>query len=537
MERRRRVKLRYRKPAGDVSERLVDPYGYAWRRGHWLFVGHCHLRGQVRLFFLDRTERLTLAGGGPARGGDFPPPAGFDIRRWSRQEAWSFLVHGPREAAVRFGGGLARIAGQLLPEARFSRDGAARVAHLEVTNLAGLVRQVLAWGPEAELLEPAEGRAMARAILDDLAARLVRPSPRSEGQGGGVAVTARAARRPSGSASPRKVTSGPVAQLRRMLLLIPAAARAGEAGLPVKRALELTGLRDVRALTDLVASAGDFDLGPSLPEDFLHVTVENDRIFADRPLHLVRPPPLSLREGAALMAALRPFEGTGARGVAAALRKLRRAVPAPFQAEAEQLANAVDFQVAPPGPHAAALADAIERRVEVALEYRAEVDGAATVRGVEPRALFQQDAHWYLAAWNVAKAEEHLYRLDRVVDVVPGTRCFGAHKGPPLERYRTKHLYFQSGGERAVRVRFTGPSAASAPERRPEAAVERGDDGSVTLSFLVTPGNYLLGWVLGHGGEAEVTEPPEVRADLAARVEELRARYRDAPPAGAVAPH
>ncbi len=40
-----------------------------------------------------------------------------------------------------------------------------RTFRLEVRNLRGLVRQALAWGPEAELIEPPEGRAMALEIL------------------------------------------------------------------------------------------------------------------------------------------------------------------------------------------------------------------------------------------------------------------------------------------------------------------------------------------------------------------------------------
>jgi hypothetical protein len=40
------------------------------------------------------------------------------------------------------------------------------------------VRQALAWGPEAELLEPAEGREMARSILASLSERLSKePAP------------------------------------------------------------------------------------------------------------------------------------------------------------------------------------------------------------------------------------------------------------------------------------------------------------------------------------------------------------------------
>lgn len=177
VERRRRVRLSYRKPDGTATERQVDVYGYAWRRGSWIFVGWCHLREAVRLFLLERVRSLQLAPGG-GKGPDYQVPANFDVRDWSRQEPWEYLVHEPREVAVRFRGSLARIASQLLPGARFSTEpGGGRVARLAVRNLRGLVRQVLAWGPEAELLEPAEGRGMAREILAGLSARLGREVP------------------------------------------------------------------------------------------------------------------------------------------------------------------------------------------------------------------------------------------------------------------------------------------------------------------------------------------------------------------------
>ncbi len=170
-ERRRRLRLVYAKPGSPVTEREVDVYGYAWRRGSWIFVGWCHLRQAVRLFLLERVRSLSPAPAG--KGPDYRIPADFDIRAWSRQEPWEYLVHEPREAAIRFSGSLARIASQLLPSARFQAEpGGARLARLAVRNLRGLVRQALAWGPEAELLEPAEGRAMAHEILAGLAARL-----------------------------------------------------------------------------------------------------------------------------------------------------------------------------------------------------------------------------------------------------------------------------------------------------------------------------------------------------------------------------
>jgi len=172
VERRKRVRIVYRRMDGSVSTRHVNVFGYAWRRGQWIFVGHCHLRNAVRLFLLDRVQDLALDPADRKRP-DYAIPASFDIHAWSRQESWDYLVHEPREAAVRFRGSLARIASQILPSAKVSSEpGGSRVARLPVRNLRGLVRQVLAWGPEAELLEPADGRAMAREMLATLQARL-----------------------------------------------------------------------------------------------------------------------------------------------------------------------------------------------------------------------------------------------------------------------------------------------------------------------------------------------------------------------------
>ena len=309
-----------------------------------------------------------------------------------------------------------------------------------------------------------------------------------------------------------------------MLLLIPAAWKAGPAGLPLDKAVKVTGARSKHEIEEMVTSIGYLEMGPSMPEDFLSVTIENDRVHVDSVLRFLDPMPFSLREGAALVAALRPFEKGGGPTVASAIRKLRRAVPEALRATADELARATDFPVGPPGPWAARLAEAIDKRLEAEVDYRAEVTGTAALRTVEPRAIFHKDGHWYLAAWNVAKGEEHLFRLDRIAFVTVGTRAFGEHKGPPLDRYKRRHLYFESGAEREVKMRFRNRSADQALELWPERSV-RNADGTVTLIARVTPGNFLLGWVLGHGGDAEIEEPKDAREMLRARVDELARLY------------
>ena len=69
---RRRVRMSYRSHDGDETERLFDPYGMVYRRGRWYATGYCHLRGDLRLFRLDRVAEVEV------RDEVFPRPDGFD---------------------------------------------------------------------------------------------------------------------------------------------------------------------------------------------------------------------------------------------------------------------------------------------------------------------------------------------------------------------------------------------------------------------------------------------------------------------------
>ncbi|AIF47597.1 helix-turn-helix transcriptional regulator [Dyella japonica] len=51
---RRQVRLAYRSPQDEHTERPVDPFGLGHRHGYWYLVGRCHLRQELRSFRLDR---------------------------------------------------------------------------------------------------------------------------------------------------------------------------------------------------------------------------------------------------------------------------------------------------------------------------------------------------------------------------------------------------------------------------------------------------------------------------------------------------
>lgn len=71
----RRVRMRYRSSrmgGWEETERLFDSYGLVYHDARWYVVGHCHLRGDVRVFRLDRVLAVMPLDD------RFGRPAGFD---------------------------------------------------------------------------------------------------------------------------------------------------------------------------------------------------------------------------------------------------------------------------------------------------------------------------------------------------------------------------------------------------------------------------------------------------------------------------
>jgi proteasome accessory factor C len=316
-------------------------------------------------------------------------------------------------------------------------------------------------------------------------------------------------------------------RIRRLLLLLPAAARAARSdrGVPLAEAARLTGARSPKQVIEDVDAVASLWVDPGQGGELVHLYVDDGEVHALYSEPFGRPPALSLAEGAVLLAALSPFESDAGKPVRDAARKLRKAIPEPLRPAADRLAVGLDVAAEPPGPWAGALREAIDQRVETTLEYRAVADAGAEKRVVEPRLLFQRDRRWYLAAWNVAKQAEHLFRLDRIVTVELGTRVFGEHQGPPVARYVRRSLYFESGAEREVILRFRGAAGRLAREQY-GARARANADGTVSVALKVTPGNYLLGVVLGYGGEATIEAPADVVEQLRNRAEELQRLYR-----------
>lgn len=156
----RRVHLRYR--AGGVdSERDVDTYGLVYYSGYWYAVGHCHLRGGIRTFRLDRVRQVA-----PAEGGYELPP-GFDALAHLRQSVATL----PRRFAARI-----LLKTDLVSARRafidtfglFEQTADGVLLHNQSDELGWLARQLAAAPFDFTVLEPDSLRAELRTVAERL---------------------------------------------------------------------------------------------------------------------------------------------------------------------------------------------------------------------------------------------------------------------------------------------------------------------------------------------------------------------------------
>jgi predicted DNA-binding transcriptional regulator YafY len=159
----RAVAISYRSGGGDAqSEREIDPYGVVCHAGHWYAIGHCHLRGGLRVFRLDRIGRLALTDRG------FQRPEPFDCLAYLTRsvaeipERWSveLVLDAPIEQARQhFPPMLATL--EQRPDGVWLRSS--------IDDLAIIARALIASDLRYRILQPPELRGelarRARAIL------------------------------------------------------------------------------------------------------------------------------------------------------------------------------------------------------------------------------------------------------------------------------------------------------------------------------------------------------------------------------------
>ena len=511
--RRKTVHLVYQAPPaldgkpGERSERDVDPYGLAFRGSSWRLVGHCHLRRAQRVFVVDRIESLQVNEQKPNTP-DFETPEGFDAGAAAGLRPWQW-VGTAQEVKLRFAPG-----SEPLAERVFEAPGGT----LAVSYLDGLIPTVLSLGDRVWIESPPAAREKVLRSLHALSRRLAGPAdpPPAEMQ---------APPEPSAPPARRDLPDDKRERLRRLLLIVPAARK--KPGIHLDELARELGLNasQLRSDIDLLGMVGR---PPFSPDDLIDISIdERGRVSVALDQSFSRPPQLTAVEALALAAAAEEVAPADPAVVSALTKLTGKLTPA-----ARQIYSALARRLAAstPAPRGAAgilaqLRSAAEAHREIALDYDKEGRGQTGERQLHPQGVIDHGGVWYVIGQDAARGAERTFRVDRILSVRETGTLF-ADPGPlDPARFQREKLFFPSGRERPVVLRFSPVAAAWALQRYGTRA-HKLDNGALDVAIESAGSQYAVSLALSLAGEAEIVGPPEAREALRDEVARTLARYR-----------
>jgi proteasome accessory factor B len=164
-----------------------------------------------------------------------------------------------------------------------------------------------------------------------------------------------------------------------------------------------------------------------------------------------------------------------------------------------------------------------QRRVR--FEYR-PAQGQAGEREVDAWGLVFRQGAWYLVGGDRSRGEPRSFRLSRVASPIT---AIGEADPPPPEFRAADHLMAGPWGvgepETTARVAFS-PKVVWLVLREVPAAKQAAtprDDGWTEVEVPATAGESFLSWILSFGPDAELLDPPEMRAAVIRSLEDVAA--------------
>ncbi len=309
-------------------------------------------------------------------------------------------------------------------------------------------------------------------------------------------------------------------QIERLLALVPYLQRKGEVSVAEAAARFGVSERVIERDLSVLMMCGLPGQLPGEIIDFDFEALEDDKVIRIRDADfLARPLRLGNLEAVALVAALRALrEGSGPAErevVDRTLAKIGAAVGG--VAETVRVTPLVSETVR---DLADRLAGAARDRRQVRLQHVSAVRDEVTTRVVDPVTVSAAEGHLYLDAWDHRSGEQRLFRLDRVVraEVLETS----VETTTPAQDLTGGAFRPSESAPRAV-VRVAASAAWVGeyyPVEHSEPVTEGSFAGGLDLTLPLGDAEWLVGLLLGIGGEAVVVDPPE----LAERVREAARR-------------
>jgi len=179
----------------------------------------------------------------------------------------------------------------------------------------------------------------------------------------------------------------------------------------------------------------------------------------------------------------------------------------------------------------AACRQAVRNRQKMDIRYFSAHRNEVNDRVIHPYHLHYYQGEPHLLAWCEWKTDVRQFFLGRVREwkLLETEAAFVRDPSLDVETYWRRGLGLQHGEPPVtVRARFSPYQARWIRERRYHASqqIEEQPDGGLILTLHVSGMAEVRRWLLSYGAEAEVLEPPELRAALAEQAENLAKIYK-----------
>lgn len=149
------------------------------------------------------------------------------------------------------------------------------------------------------------------------------------------------------------------------------------------------------------------------------------------------------------------------------------------------------------------------------ISYRAATQAEDGERRVYPLGIVWSRGHWYLVAWCERSAGLRVFRFDRIAAANGTAERFRAIDGFALDHVMREGRVLVGDAGTPMRVRYGARIARWIAERE---GTPLEADGSTVVTHEAITEDWAMRHVLRYGPDAEILEPPALRAAVAARL-------------------
>ena len=315
-------------------------------------------------------------------------------------------------------------------------------------------------------------------------------------------------------------------RLTRILTMIPYIRQH-----PGVRVQELAGYLDCRPETILADLNAVLLCGvpPYLPDDYVSVVVDGDRIHVAFAEHFRRPVNLTFQEALSLILALQHLPLTRrSREVAEALRKkILDILPSGTRKVLRSARRRMNVGPLHRGvqQRVALLQQAVEERREVRMRYYTASRDELTERDFRPYGIIEHNGEWYVVGHCLLRDKERPFRVDRIRQMMLLDTTFDPPASFNIEKYRGAQMYFPTRRDLRVKLRIAPELAKWVREEQPAGKLRELPDGSLILHLSVSQPEWIISWVLAHADQVELLTPEALRKKISAACRKALKNY------------